>query len=64
MFKVNYLKNKKEIECSKYSGNKNCDGKLHSYAPIYYPEDPLVVKYKCRCDKCNKEVILDFDPDQ
>ena len=49
-------------DCSNYSGKK-CDGKLHSYAPIYYDDDPLYVRYKCKCDKCGFEIILNYDPD-
>ena len=52
--------NKKEIKCKKL----NCDGTLHSVAPIYDIDDPLTTRYRCKCDKCGQEIILDFDPDQ
>lgn len=64
MFKVNFIKENKKIKCRDYVKNSSCDGNLHSIAPIYYQEDPLNCKYKCKCDKCNAEIILNFDPDQ
>ena len=51
---------KKEIKCK----NHNCDGTLHSVAPVYDMENPLLTRYKCKCNKCGQIVILDFDPDQ
>ena len=51
---------KKEIKCK----NPNCDGTLHSVAPVYDMENPLLTRYKCKCNKCGQIVILDFDPDQ
>ena len=64
MNKVIPLKKLTEVKCFKYNKQTNCDGTLHSIAPIYYTDDPLNYKYKCKCDKCGIEIVLNFDPDQ
>lgn len=58
MLKEIITKSRKDVKC------KKCDGTLHSIAPIYDIDNPLMTRYKCKCNKCGNEIVLDFDPDQ
>lgn len=48
--------------CSFYA-NKKCTGQLHSYGFVINEDNGNEIGYRCRCDKCGAEIILDFDPD-
>ena len=52
------------VPCFFYTNNKGCMGNLHYTGflenNMSYNKD---MKYKCKCDKCGAEIILDFNPD-
>ena len=50
------------VPCSLYT-KKNCTGKLHSYGFLIHEDSLTEVGFRCRCDKCGAEIILNFDPD-
>lgn len=62
MFNIKKDDWKQGVTCSLYTG-KDCDGKLHSVGFIINEDTLTEVGFRCRCNKCGEEIILNFDPD-